>query len=84
MIGALIARRNVPKVYEALNRHDLGAFLRNFAEEAVFVYPGDVSLSGTYTGKAVHVQDFFSDTGGQFRAAWGEAEPKESQAQPSS
>ena len=40
MIGALIARRNVPKAYDAINLHDLEAFLEDSSEDAVFVYPG--------------------------------------------
>jgi hypothetical protein len=33
MIGALIARRNVPKAYDVINRHDLEAFLEDFSED---------------------------------------------------
>ena len=82
MIGALIVRRHIPRVYDALNRHDLEASFQDFSEEVVFVYPR--TASGTYTGKAVHVQDFFSDTGEQSHAAWGEAGSKDSLQQPSS
>ena len=52
MIGAWIAKRRLPAAYEALNRHDLEALLETWAEEATFVYPGDVDASGTYHGKA--------------------------------
>ena len=52
MIGAWIAKRRSPVGYEAMNRHDLEAFLKNWVEEATFVYPGEVAASGTYSGKA--------------------------------
>lgn len=51
MIGALVAKRNVLAGFDAFSRHDLEALLRNFSANAVFVYPGDISPSGTYTGK---------------------------------
>jgi len=79
MTGAPIVRRNIPRVYDALHRHDLEA---SYSEGPVFVLPR--TASGTYTGKAVNVQDFFSDTRAQSHAAWGEAGSKESLPQPSS
>jgi hypothetical protein len=52
LIGALIAKREVPKSLEALNRRDLDAFLENWADEAVLIYPGDIEgISGTHSGK---------------------------------
>ena len=51
MIGALIARRNISAAFTALNRHDLDAFLKDWRDEATFIYPGDIAVSGTHTGK---------------------------------
>jgi uncharacterized protein (TIGR02246 family) len=51
MIGALIVKRKVPAAFDAMNRHDLEAFLKNYSDDAAFVYPGDIGPSGTYTGK---------------------------------
>ena len=140
MIGALLIKRMVPAAFEATNRHDIEAVLENYSEDIILVYPGDVSVSGTYhgkdevrafllrwfeqfpsvcftvksvavrnlfdmignnviaiewevdvvnrdglefhnsgvtiatvrMGKAVHSQDYFSDTGEKLRAVWGE------------
>ena len=50
MIGALIARRKASEGFEALNRRDLEVFLKDWADDATFIYPGDVSgVSGTHT-----------------------------------
>lgn len=52
MIGALIAKRNVPKTLEALNRRDLETYLKDWVDDATLVHPGDVpGVSGTHTGK---------------------------------
>lgn len=51
MIGALMTKRNVAAAFEALNRHDLNAFLKGWQDDATFIYPGDISVSGTYTGR---------------------------------
>jgi ketosteroid isomerase-like protein len=49
MIGAWIAKQKAPASLEALNRRDLDAWLKDWAEDATFIYPGDVRASGTYT-----------------------------------
>jgi uncharacterized protein (TIGR02246 family) len=51
MIGTLIAKRKIPDAFKALNRHDLEEFMDGWAEDATFVYPGDISPSGTWKGK---------------------------------
>jgi ketosteroid isomerase-like protein len=52
MIGAILAKRSVPGWFDAMNRHDLDALLKDYAEDVVMVYPGDVEgVSGTTTGK---------------------------------
>lgn len=53
MIGAFLAKRNIPKALEALNNRDLEAFLKDWAEDATLVHPGDVpGVSGTHSGKS--------------------------------
>ena len=51
MIGALLVKRMVPAAFEATNQHDIEAVLKNYSEDIILVYPGDVSVSGTYHGK---------------------------------
>lgn len=52
MIGSLLAKRRIPDWFEAMNRHDLDALLKDYAEDVTMVYPGDVDgVSGTFTGK---------------------------------
>jgi ketosteroid isomerase-like protein len=54
MIGALLAKQRIPAWFEAMNRHDLDSLLKDYAEDAVLVYPGDVEgVSGIFTGKAI-------------------------------
>ena len=53
MIGALLVKRTAARSFEALNRRDLEAFLKAWADNATFVYPGDLTdVSGTFVGKA--------------------------------
>ena len=52
MIGALIAQRKARKLFEARNRGDLDAFLAAWADDAVYVFPGEGAMSGTFQGKA--------------------------------
>ncbi|GIX49300.1 MAG: hypothetical protein KatS3mg131_3511 [Candidatus Tectimicrobiota bacterium] len=51
MIGAWLAQRKTPAIYQAFNRHDLKAVLSNLADEVTFIFPGDVRASGVHTGK---------------------------------
>ena len=51
MIGALLVKWMVPAAFEATNRHDIEAVLKNYSEDIILIYPGDVSVSGTYRGK---------------------------------
>lgn len=52
MLGALIVKRKVAGAFAALNRRDLDAFLRDWSDDAAKVFPGDLSVSGTVSGKA--------------------------------
>jgi ketosteroid isomerase-like protein len=52
MIGALLAKRKVPAWFDAMNRHDLDALLKGYADDVTLVYPGDVvGVSGRFTGR---------------------------------
>lgn len=42
MVGALLAKRKTLAAFDALNRHDLEALIRNYADNVIFVYPGEV------------------------------------------
>ncbi len=63
MIGALIIKRKVPESMAALERHDLDALLKDWADDAVLEYPGDIpEISGTHSGieaiRAFYRRDF--------------------------
>ena len=51
MLGAWLAQRKTPEIYQAFNRHDLKAVLANFADDVTFVFPGDVRASSVHSGK---------------------------------
>ena len=65
MIGALLAKWMVPAAFKAASRHDIEAVLKNYSDDIIFVYPGDVSASGTYRGKD-EVRTFFQQWFEQF------------------
>ena len=53
MIGAILAKRNIPRAVESLNKRDLDTFLEGFADDAALIQPGSVpGVSGTHTGKS--------------------------------
>ena len=52
MIGALMAKKALAGSFDALNRHDLPAFMSAWRDDGVFVYPGDIAESGTFRGKS--------------------------------
>ena len=51
MIGALMVKKRGLKGFEALNQGNLAEFMEGWAENSVFIYPGDVKVSGTFEGK---------------------------------
>ena len=51
MIGAIIAKRKARSGFDSLSRHDLDTFLADWAENATFIYPGSLSVSGETKGK---------------------------------
>jgi ketosteroid isomerase-like protein len=58
MIGAIIARKAIKNAFEALDRHDLSGFMSQWREDGVFIYPGDISASGSFQGKSA-VESWF-------------------------
>ena len=51
MIGAIIARNSVAKAFDAMNRKDLTAFMKNWSDDGEFIYPGVIPESGTFSGR---------------------------------
>jgi ketosteroid isomerase-like protein len=60
MIGAIIARQAVKSGFIALNHQDIDKFMKSWAQESVWIYPGTLSVSGTFTGKDA-VQAWFEN-----------------------
>jgi ketosteroid isomerase-like protein len=65
MIGALVARKAIAGAFEALNRGDLTKFMSSWRDDGVFVYPGEISASGSFRGKRA-VEDWFRNFFDQF------------------
>ena len=65
MIGALIAKKKVSSAFDALNRRDFSAFLSAWRDDCVFIYPGDISVSGKMEGKAT-IKNWFQNFMEQF------------------
>lgn len=51
MIGAIIARKAVRGAFEALDKHDLSKFMSAWQDDGLFIYPGDIPVSGMFKGK---------------------------------
>ena len=51
MIGAIIARQAVKSGFDALNDRDLDKFMKAWAEQSIWIYPGNLSVSGKFVGK---------------------------------
>jgi ketosteroid isomerase-like protein len=65
MIGALIAKSKATSSYDLLNNRDIKNFLKNWHNDAAFVYPGNISAAGTFKGKAA-IEDWFKTLLDQF------------------
>ena len=52
MFGALMAKRKVREVFRHFNNRDMQSFFKLWDDNAVFIYPGEVSASGVVEGKA--------------------------------
>jgi len=65
MIGALIAKKKTASAFDALNRRDMSAFLSAWRDDCVFIYPGDISVSGETKGKPA-IEKWFRNFMDQF------------------
>ena len=52
MIGAFIAKKKISSAFDALNRRDFPTFSSAWRDDCVFIYPGDIPVSGRIEGKA--------------------------------
>jgi ketosteroid isomerase-like protein len=51
MIGAILARNAVKSGFDALNERNLDKFMKAWADQSVWIFPGNLSVSGKFTGK---------------------------------
>jgi len=51
MLGALLVRRKARTGCSYLNSREIDNFLKDWRDDAVFVYPGTISVSGEHKGK---------------------------------
>jgi ketosteroid isomerase-like protein len=65
MIGAFIAKKKVSSAFDALNRRDLSVFLSAWRDDCVFIYPGDIPVSGKMEGKT-SIENWFQNFMDQF------------------
>ena len=65
MIGAIIGRQAVKAGFTAMNNRNMDKFMKAMSKDCVWIYPGNLSVSGTFTGKEnvtkwfQHFQDQF-------------------------
>lgn len=65
MIGAIIARKSVRSAMKAMNQRDISGLMKNWADDAVWSYPGKLSVSGRFEGKEA-VRKWFDNLMRQF------------------
>jgi ketosteroid isomerase-like protein len=53
MLGAILAKQEVRKGFDAINRHDLETLLGMFADDGAFEFPSGTVLGGRHEGPAV-------------------------------
>jgi uncharacterized protein len=58
MLGALLARHAGREAFDAMNRMEVDALLEDWADDAVFEYPGRSTLAGRFEGKEA-IRDWF-------------------------
>jgi ketosteroid isomerase-like protein len=51
MIGAIIARQAVKTGFDALNERNIDKFMKAWAEDCIWIYPENISVSGRFVGK---------------------------------
>ena len=65
MIGAIIGKKFVQSQYDLLNQGDIDTFMRGIAEDAIYIYPGDIPISGEIKGKKA-IGEWFHKVWNQF------------------
>ena len=58
MIGAIIAKSKARSGFDSLSGHNLEKFMADWADDAMFIYPGNLSTSGEIKGKEA-IQEWF-------------------------
>ena len=58
MIGTIVAKGKIRSGFYYLSQHNINEFLKDWAEDATFIYPGNLSVSGEYRGKQA-IEAFF-------------------------
>ena len=58
MIGTIIAKSKIRSGFNSLNQHDMDTFLAAWADDATFIYPGNLSVSGEIKGKKA-IEEWF-------------------------
>jgi ketosteroid isomerase-like protein len=58
VIGAVLAKREVRKGFDAINRHDLDTLVGMFADDSVWEFPAGTVLEGRHEGTDA-VRDWF-------------------------
>lgn len=51
MIGAIIARQAVKSGFGALNERNIDKFMKAWGDDCIWIYPGNISVSGRFVGK---------------------------------
>jgi ketosteroid isomerase-like protein len=51
MLGAIIAKKMARSAFDAVNQRDLDKAFGGLAEDAIFTFPGKISISGITKGK---------------------------------
>ncbi|MCX6254897.1 MAG: nuclear transport factor 2 family protein [Bacteroidia bacterium] len=51
MIGAIIARQAVKSGFDALNERNIDKFMKAWGDNCIWIYPGNISISGQFVGK---------------------------------
>ena len=65
MIGTVIAKSKIRSGFNSLNNHDINTFITDWRDDATFIYPGDLSVSGEIKGKKA-IEEWFTKFMEQF------------------
>jgi len=65
MIGAILLKLMAGSGMNEMNRRDIPKLLSHWADDAVFIYPGNMSVSGRMEGKKA-IEEFFQKFMDQF------------------